>query len=104
MARHVFVHTLSPAAARALIDEAFAHYAARYPVANLQLTWHSEQHAELGGLARGLKLRAKIELTPGQCLLDVDVPFVLRPFQDVAKRAIEREVGRWLERGPTSAS
>jgi hypothetical protein len=104
MARHVFTHSLDDAGAHALIDEAFAHYAGRYPAANLQLNWQSQSHAELHGVARGLKLRAKIELQVGHCLLDVDVPFLLRPFQDVAQRAIEREVKRWLERGPKTAS
>lgn len=104
MARHVFSHSLDDAGARALIEEAFAHYAGRYPVAKLTLTWQSSTQADLQGVARGLKLRAKIELLVGQCVLDVDVPFVLRPFQDVAQRAIEREVKRWLERAPQTAS
>lgn len=103
MARHLFSHSLDEAGARALIIEAFAHYAERYPTAKLGLHWQSERHAELHGVAKGLKLRARIELMPGTCQLDVDVPFVLRPFQDLAQRAIEREVRRWLERGPQTA-
>lgn len=102
MARHVFSHPLDNAGARVLIGQAFTHYAERYPSAKLQLKWTSDTHAELCGLARGLKLRARIELQVSRCVLDVDVPFVLRPFQDVAQRAIEREVKRWLERAATS--
>ena len=98
MARHGFTHPLDDAGARALIEQAFAHYADRYPSAQLQLVWASATHGELHGLARGLKMKARIELQTSRCVLDVDVPFLLRPFQDVAQRAIEREVKRWLER------
>lgn len=102
MARHVFSHPLDDIGARALIEQAFSHYAERYPSANLQLLWMSDTRAELLGLARGLKLKARIELMTSRCVLDVDVPFVLRPFQDVAQRAIEREVKRWLDRVASS--
>jgi hypothetical protein len=102
MGRHVLPHPLDDAGARALIGQAFSHYAERYPAAKLQLVWTSDTRAELEGLARGLKMKARVELQPGRCLLDVDVPFVLRPFQDLAQRAIEREVKRWLERAASS--
>lgn len=102
MARHVFSHPLDEAGARALIGQAFAHYAERYPAAKLQLQWTSERQAELQGMARGLTMRAHIELQESRCVLDVEVPFVLRPFKDLAQRAIEREVKRWLERAASS--
>ena len=73
VARHVFVHTLSPPRPRALIDEAFAHYAAlssRQPAADLALrAARRTQGARPQAQAAG-----QIETHPGQCLLDVD-PF-----------------------------
>lgn len=96
--RHVVPHSLEEDRARALLEEVVAHYAARHPHAALELSWVGDSLAEVSGSARGHKLRARIELQPGRAVVEMDVPFLLRPFQEVARRAVDREARRWLER------
>lgn len=94
--RHEIAHTLDLLRVRVLLEEALATYRVRYEKADPRLIWLSETRAQATFRVRGKELTAEIELLPGCCAVELDVPLLFRPFQDLGRRAIDREVGRWL--------
>jgi hypothetical protein len=100
MVRHSVPHSLETAAARHLLERAFTHYETRYPAYEPSLSWLEPQRAEVRFSARGIKLAAQVELLPGEVVVEMKVPLLLRPFQGAAIKAIDREVNRWLATPP----
>lgn len=97
MVRHAISHALPQDEAQKLIDRAFAHYLERYPKYEPTLHWQDPQHGEICVSIRGYKLHARVVLGPGETVVEMDVPMLLRPFQGTAVRTIEREAQRWLK-------
>jgi hypothetical protein len=100
LVRHSVAQPLDLAAARLLVERAFAHYRDRYPAYRLKLGWPTPQQAELALTARGRQLTARLALAVNQATVELDVPLVFWPFQAAACRAIDREVDRWLKSPP----
>lgn len=100
MVRHSVKHTLEPDALHQLIERAFAYYESRHPKYEPTLSWLEPNKAELRFNARGLKLGARLEIQPGEAIVEMDVPLLLRPFQGAARQVIDREITRWLTNPP----
>jgi hypothetical protein len=96
--KHVIQHDLDMPTAKRATDRAFEEYSRRYPDYHPSLSWTDERHAEVGFKAKGVKLSGAILLEEKSITLDLDVPFLFRPFQKMALDVIEREVRVWLEK------
>jgi hypothetical protein len=94
--KHVIQHDLDMATAKKVTDHAFAEYRSRYPDYEPSLTWVNDRRADLGFNARGVKLGGAMTIAEGEIALELDVPFLLRPFQTRAVEVIEREVRLWI--------
>ena len=94
--KHVIQHDLDTATAKLATDRAFAAYKVRYPDYCPVLSWVSEHKADVAFNAKGVKLNGAVQLDPGRVALELDVPFLFRPFQKRAMEVIEREVRVWL--------
>src|SRR5690242_5323796 len=94
--KHIIAHDLDIATARKVTDRAFAEYKARYGQYNPELRWANENRAEVSFQAMGVKLEGAMEVGPKDIALDLDVPFLLRPFRSKAIEVIEREVKLWI--------
>lgn len=94
--KHTIAHEFDTVTARKVADHAFAEYARRYPDYQPTLRWASDQRADITFNAKGLKLNGAMVLEQGSIVMDLDVPFLLRPFQKKAVEVIEREVQVWL--------
>lgn len=94
--KHVIAHELDDATARKVADRAFAEYKTRYPDYKPTLVWASERRADITFNAKGLKLDGAMLIEVRAIALELDVPFLLRPFQKKAMEIIEREVQVWL--------
>jgi hypothetical protein len=68
----------------------------RYPDYKPTLVWASERRADITFNAKGLKLDGAMLIEVRAIALELDVPFLLRPFQKKAMEIIEREVQVWL--------
>lgn len=100
MARHSVKHSLELDAIHQLIERAFVYYQSRHPKYEPTLSWLEPNKAELRFNAKGLKLGARVELVPGEAIVEMDVPLLLRPLQGVARPVIDREISRWLTHPP----
>jgi hypothetical protein len=96
--KHVIQHDLDMPTAKQVTDRAFAAYQERYPDYQPTLSWVSDRRADVAFSARGIKLGGSMSLEPGSIALDLDVPFLFRPFQKKAVEVIDREVRVWLAR------
>lgn len=100
--KHVITHTLSPEQARKVTDKAFESYAAKFGDYSPTAEWVSETKSNIGFQAKGIKLNGSIELQPHAVELELDVPFLLRPFKASAIKIIDTEIREWIvkaERG-----
>jgi hypothetical protein len=94
--KHVIQHDLDPATAKKVADRAFAEYSSRYPDYRPELSWVSDRRADVAFNAKGVKLNGAMEIDPGSIALELDVPFLFKPFQKKALEVIEREVRVWI--------
>ncbi len=95
---HVVAHDLGLSRARAILDEAFAHYSDKYPRAQMKRTWRSEREATVDLQVGGFRLTPRLHVSDTEVVLDIDVPLLARPFVPKIKDKLDREVRFWLAR------
>jgi hypothetical protein len=96
--KHDIPHDLSPEIAKKAVERAFESYQARFSEYNPSASWSSPTNAAIGFKVKGMALDGNIELVPGKIVLNLDVPFLLRPFQKKAVDIIDQEVRSWIAR------
>ncbi|MFO0762008.1 MAG: polyhydroxyalkanoic acid system family protein [Byssovorax sp.] len=94
--KHVIAHELDDATARKVVDRAFSTYKDRFSDYKPELVWAHDKRADISFNAKGIKLAGAMLVEPRAITLELDVPFLLRPFQKRAVEIIEREVQVWL--------
>ena len=94
--KHLIEHDLDLATAKKVTDHAFAAYRTQFASYEPTLRWVSERRAEIGFNAKGIRLSGAFDMQPTAIAVDLDVPFLLRPFQKRAIDIIEREVKHWV--------
>lgn len=94
--KHAIKHDLDVPTAKKVAEHAFAEYQARYAQYNPHMHWATDQRAEISFHAMGMDVRGSMEVAPSEIDVDLNVPFLLRPFRSKALDVIEREVNRWI--------
>lgn len=96
--KHVIDHDLDQETARKATRKAFETYAEKFADYNPTANWTSDDRAEIGFKAKGMKLDGAVELKPNKIELELDVPMLLRPFKKKAMGVIDGEIREWIER------
>jgi len=96
--KHVIQHDLDMPTAKRVADRAFAEYKGRFPDYHPSLTWVNEHRADVAFNAKGIKLSGSMQIEATAIVLELDVPFLFRPFQKIALDVIEREVRVWIDK------
>ncbi|MDH5490830.1 MAG: polyhydroxyalkanoic acid system family protein [Myxococcales bacterium] len=94
--KHVVEHDLDPATAKRATEKAWESYQQRFAKYSPRADWRSETHADVSFSVKGVSLKGTIDLEPGGVALDLDVPFLFRPFRGKAIGVIEREILLWI--------
>ena len=94
--KHAITHDLSPELAKKALVRALVSYQEKFREYNPSLNWSSENVADISFKVKGISLQGKAELAAQQIFLELDVPFLFKPFQKKAIDVIEREVNEWL--------
>jgi hypothetical protein len=94
--KHTVPHDLGREKAKAAAEAAFASYAARFAQYRPTATWTSPDRADISFSAKGITLKGVLEVTEASIDMDLDVPFLLRPFKEKALGAIDREISHWV--------
>jgi hypothetical protein len=100
---HTARHGLGVSAARAMLDEAFAHYTARHPHVHVARDWQDEREGRVELRARGVQVRCNVRLDDADVSVEADLPLLLRPFVGRIRDRLDREVQVWLQRAATPA-
>jgi hypothetical protein len=100
--KHEIAHDLGHAKAREITEKALAAYKAKFNEYNPKLDWKSEKLAEIGCTIKGMKIGGTVEVNDQSITLDIDVPFLLRPFKGMAIEVIESEIRKWIQQSKTT--
>jgi hypothetical protein len=96
--KHEIPHDLDVNLAKEAAARAFDAYQKRFANYQPQMQWTSEREARIEFNVKGMKLHGTIGIQPRSIDLDLDVPFLFRPFKSKAIDVIDREVKMWLEK------
>src|SRR5262245_56120567 len=94
--KHVIPHDLDMTTAKKVTDRAFAEYRSRFPDYEPELHWVSDRRADVRFNAKGIRLNGNMSIEEKSIALELDVPFLFRPFQKKAMEVIDREVKVWI--------
>jgi hypothetical protein len=95
---HRIEHDLSPEPARKAVKGAVESYSEKLSQYSPTVAWQGEDRVDVGFKAKGLSLSGTLKLVPNAVLVDMDVPFLLRPFKKTALDVIETQVKEWVRK------
>jgi hypothetical protein len=93
---HEIRHDLSQEQAQRATRKALQNYAERFGAYQPEVQWRTDSEAAVAFTIKGLRLQGGIKVEPACIRLNLDVPFVFRPFKKRAFGVIEREVQGWI--------
>lgn len=99
--KHVVHHDLGQERARKVAEAAFRTYSEKFAKYSPKASWVSPQKAEIGFTVKGMTLSGSIEVLEKTIEMDLDVPFLLRPFKGQALAVIEGEIKEWISKAKT---
>jgi len=96
--KHSVPHDLGQARAREVAEAAFASYKERFSKYSPAARWLNDKRAEISFNVKGMSLKGVLEVGPSSIDMDLDVPFLLRPFKSTALGVIEEEIRKWIDK------
>jgi hypothetical protein len=94
--KHSVTHTVGKEMATKVAKAALSSYASRFTEYGAKATWATEDRADIGFSVKGMSLNGKVEVRDQAIDLELDVPFILKPFQRQAMAKIESEIDKWM--------
>jgi hypothetical protein len=94
--KHMVPHDLGREKAKRVAEAAWGSYSTRFASYNPSCQWQNEYSANIGFKVKGIALKGAIDVGEKDIALDLDVPFLLRPFKGQALQVIEEEIRRWI--------
>jgi len=94
--KHSVPHDLGRDQAKRAAEAAFNSYAERFAKYHPTANWTTPDRADISFTAKGITLKGVLEVKPSSIDMDLDVPFLLRPFKDKALGAVDREILLWV--------
>ncbi len=99
--KHDIPHDLSMDSAKKAAKKAVEAYGARFADYDFSANWKSETMVDLGFSVAGKRLDGSMEVKTSCLALELDVPFLFRPFRGKAIQIIEREARVWIDKAKT---
>jgi hypothetical protein len=96
--KHVIQHGLDPQLARKATRKALESYQERFAQYDPKVHWASDDRADVSFAAKGVTLNGAIEVGADDIAIDLDVPFILKPFKKKATGVIDKEIRDWIGR------
>lgn len=94
--KHTVSHDLGQERAKKVTESALATYSQKFAKYSPQTTWTTPSRAQIAFSVKGMSLKGAVEVKEKSIELELDVPFLLRPFQGQALAVIEGEIKEWL--------
>lgn len=84
--------------AKKVANAAFDAYKARFPQYKPNAKWVKDNRAEITFSVKGISLEGALEVNDNDISMDLDVPFLLKPFKGKAIGVIEEEIKNWIQK------
>lgn len=94
--KHSVDHGLGIEKAKTVAEAAWASYSEKYSEYSPSCTWDTEHKATIAFAVMGKTLKGVLEVSASAIDLELDVPFMMRPFKKVALGVIEKEIRKWI--------
>ena len=96
--KHAVPHDLGTEKARKVADAAFESYKKKLAKYNPRANWVSDRRAEISFSVKGITLNGALEVQERSIDMELNVPFLLRPFRGKALSLIEGEIREWIKK------
>lgn len=96
--KHAVPHDLGQEKAKQVAEAAIKSYSERFAKYNPKANWLDERRADISFNVKGIKLSGLMHVNPDSIEMDLDVPFMLKPFKGKALSVIEEEIKKWIEK------
>ena len=94
--KHTVPHDLGLEQAKKVAQAALDAYSAKFPEYSPETKWVSDTKVQLSFKVKGVSLSGGVEVSATTIDLELNVPFLLKPFQGKAVEVIEREIQKWI--------
>jgi putative polyhydroxyalkanoic acid system protein len=101
--KHQVPHDLGQAVAKQAAIAAIEGYRTRFAKYSPSANWVSDNRADIAFTAKGITLKGSITVNPSSLDLELDVPFLLKPFSKAAVPIIENEIKRQIAEAKAGA-
>ncbi len=101
--KHSVPHDLGVERAKKVTESAWASYSKKFSEYSPSLNWQSDTKAQIGFRAKGISLDGAIEIREKSIDLELEVPFLLKPFRGKAISVIEGEIQEWIGKAKAGA-
>jgi hypothetical protein len=96
--KHAVLHDLGQEKAKQVAEAAFSAYRDRFAKYKPVATWVDDQRANITFNVKGMTLSGTLEVSPRTIDMELDVPFLLKPFKQTAIGIIEGEIKKWVSK------
>lgn len=94
--KHTVAHDLGREQAKRVAEAAWNSYSGRFSKYSPSCKWETDHKANIGFNVKGVSLKGWLEVNDRDIALDLEVPFLLRPFKGQALQVIEEEIRSWI--------
>lgn len=94
--KHSVPHDLGKEKAKKAAEAALAQYSEKFAKYSPKTSWVSDTKASISFNIKGMTLSGTMEVLERAIEMDLDVPFLFRPFKGQAISIIEGEIKEWI--------
>lgn len=102
--KHVVNHDLGQARAKEVAQSALSSYQEKFAKYHPEVRWQTDNKANIAFKIKGMTLSGSLEVLDKSIEMDLDVPFMLRPFKSQALGVIEGEIQEWIKKAKTTGA
>jgi hypothetical protein len=96
--KHAVPHDLGQDLAKKVAESAFASYQQKFAKYSPTADWVTPKRANISFSVKGMTLKGSLEVSASSIDMDLDVPFLLKPFKGTAISVIEGEIKEWIRK------
>jgi hypothetical protein len=99
--KHVVSHDLGQARAKEVAQSALSSYKDKFAKYSPEVRWQADNKANIAFKIKGMTISGSLEVLEKTNEMDLEVPFMLRPFKSQALNVIEGEIQDWIKKAKT---
>lgn len=101
--KHSVPHDLGQERAKKVAEAALESYAQKFAKYSPRATWTSTNRADIAFSVKGMSISGSLDVLPTSIDMDLEVPFLLKPFKGQALAVIEGEIKEWIQKAKSGA-